>query len=339
MKKIKFLLIAGLMLLTSMAFAQSIEVLDQVSGSKIDWTNGKYIAVGMGAVAPRNEQPNRAIAVLKAKDYAKMEALANLLMLIEGTKIDYESTGSDYMADTIIKQKITGFVNNVTIEEAKKVNVEGDEIIVVKCVSYMYGVNQNSQNPGAVLLGKSLKDEKTIFDSYDIKDIKQPEGRSANDVPVIVAPASKFPVVINPPSVNTEPKLDKPVPYKVAVRSGNEKYTGVIFDATGFTLDRSMSPKVRLDNGDIVWAGANCDADLAISKGICSYVDSLEAAKKNKRAGSNPLVISVINVAGKGKVKTDVIITGVDAEILKDENAKSKFLDNLNVVIVKNKGI
>ncbi len=342
MKKIKLLSVLTLMFLTCILYGQSIQVLDDVSGSKIDWTNGKYVAVGMGAVPSREEMPNRAIALLKAKDYAKMEAIANLLMLIDGTQIDYDATGEDYMSDTVIKQKIKGYVSNVSVEEAKKVTVEGDEVVIVKCISYMYGLKNpntvnSALNPGSVLLEKSIKKDQDIFDSFDIKDVPQPKGRKTTDAPVIVAPASKFPVTINPQKDNLEKWLDKPAPYQVAKRSASgEKYTGVIFDASGFALDRSMSPKIRLDSGDVVWAGANASPETVIAKGVCVYAESVEAAKKNPRAGKNPLVVSVINITGAGKFKTDLIITGVDAEILKDENVKGKFLDDLNVVIVKN---
>ena len=83
--------------------------------SKIDWTNLVYIATGDGAMPSPKEESNRGRAYLKAKEYAKMAAIANLYMAIEGTTISYEATGKDFMADATIKQKIDGYVKNVQI--------------------------------------------------------------------------------------------------------------------------------------------------------------------------------------------------------------------------------
>jgi len=326
MKSTKFFVVLLLLLLcASMIFAQSIEVIDGKSGSKIDWTNGKYVAIGRGPIAKADVEGNRAIAYLKAVDYAKMEAISNLLMLIEGTRIDYSATGKDMMSDVVIKQEISGFVKNVALEDEATKDYQGDQIVVVKCVSYMYGAN----NPGSILLAQAVKDEKKIYDSYASE-------ASSNANPTVIASASYFPVTVNKPIENLEAWLKEPVKYKPAVASNpNEAYTGVIFDASGFSLDRSMSPKIRLDNGDIVWAGANTDYDTVIEKGIVSYAESLKDGMSNKRAGSNPLIITAVNVAGRGIYKTDIIITQSDATILKEENKKGMFLDKLNVVLVQ----
>ena len=99
------------------------------------------------------EQPNRARAKLMAKDYAKMDAIANLKMAIEGTTISYESTGKDYMADTTISQKIEGFVNNVQITKYWDEKVEGDTIVVVEVRAPMF----SATGPGPVFIQEQAK--------------------------------------------------------------------------------------------------------------------------------------------------------------------------------------
>jgi hypothetical protein len=52
----------------------------------INWSEGVLTATGVGLM-PRDE-PNRARAYLKARGYARLDALANLLMLIDRVQID-----------------------------------------------------------------------------------------------------------------------------------------------------------------------------------------------------------------------------------------------------------
>ncbi|MHB9037007.1 MAG: hypothetical protein ACYC64_10080 [Armatimonadota bacterium] len=275
----------------------SVEKLN--SKAQIDWTNLVYTTTGEGVMPSAKEEPNRAKAYLKAKGYARMQAIANLLQAIEGTTISFEATGKDYMEDAIIRQRIEGFVKNVEVTDERKEKVEGDTMVIVTVRAPMYGQN----GPGSVLLGQALSQG---TDAGDVKVTLNPDIKPANaDQPSTVRPSAE-----------------------------GEPYTSVIFDTTGYRLDRCMSPKVRRGDGSEVWGTVKVDHDFVLERGICSYATSMTVAKSNSRAGSNPLVIRAIGKAG-GKFNSDPVISDADALALLAENAKCGFLDKLNVIIIK----
>ncbi len=111
-------------------------------------------------------------------------------------------------------------------------------------------------------------------------------------------------------------------------------YTSVIIDTLGLQLDRCMSPKIRRFDGSEVWGTVSVDLDFVENVGIVGYATSIEAAKTNPRCGSNPMIIKAIGRAG-GNFKSDPVISNPDADLLLSENAKGKFLEKFNVIIIK----
>jgi hypothetical protein len=269
--------------------------------AQIDWTDLVYTVTGEGVMPSAKDEPNRAKAYLKAKGYARMQAIANLLQAIEGTTISFEATGKDYMEDAVIRQRIEGYVRNVEVIDERKEKFEGDTMVIVTVRAPMYG----QSGPGSVILGAALT---------------SPHMQRLTDIKVTMEPD------ISPADINQ--------PTTVMPSNDGEPYTSVIFDTTGYKLDRCMSPKVRRGDGSEVWGTVKIDHDFVLERGICSYATSMTAAKSNSRAGSTPLVIRSIGKAG-GRFNSDPVISDADAQALLAENAKSGFLDKLNVIIIK----
>jgi len=280
--------------------ADSIQKLGD--NGKIDWTNLCYIVQGQGAMPSAKEVPNRARAKLMAKDYAKMDAIANLLMAVEGTAISYESTGKDYMANTTIRQKIEGFVKNVSITKYWDEKIEGDTIIVVEVRAPMFAAN----GPGTVFVKEEAKEQpsETVVET-NVKVVLKPDKATSVTTTTIITPVQP-----------------------------NKEFTGLIVDASGYRIDRCMSPKIRRTDGAEVWGTVSGNWDMLQDKGIVAYCTSLTEAKKHPRAGDNPLIIRASGRAG-GRFYSDVVLTDGDAQVLMDENAKSHFLDSFNVIFVK----
>lgn len=280
--------------------AQSVERIND--NARIDWTNLVYVATGSGAMPSAKEEPNRARAKLKAQDYAKMDALANLLMAIEGTAISYESTGKDYMANTTIRQKIEGFVKNAQITKKWEEVVEGDRIIMVEVRAPMWGKSA----PGPVFVQEAPKLEKpeTVVET-NVKVVLKPDKVVSTNTRVTITPSES-----------------------------SRPYTGLIVDCSGYKLDRCMAPKIRRQDGSEVWGTVKADYDLVLDRGIVAYTTSLADAKKHPRAGDNPLIICAVGRGG-GRFYSDPIISDANASTLMAENAKSGFLNKFNVVFVK----
>lgn len=304
MRRFLMLLVAGLICLAvcSACMAESIQKIGD--NAKIDWTNLYYIVQGQGAMPSAKEEPNRARAKLKAKDYAKMDALANLLMAVQGTTISYESTGKDYMADTTIRQKIDGFVKNAQVTKYWDEKVEGDTVVVVEVRAPMFGAN----GPGTTFVEEAAKEkteQPTTVVETNVKVVLKPDKSTSVSTTTVVTPVQ-----------------------------ANNPFTGLIIDASGYKIDRSICPKIRRTDKSEVWGTVKTDLDRLQEKGIVAYTTSLAEAKKHQRAGDNPLIIRASGRAG-GRFYCDAVITDSDAQLLMDENMKSKFLDEFNVIFVK----
>jgi len=292
--------LALLVAIAAPALGEQPSVQNIGENSKIDWTNLVYIATGDGAMPSPQEEPNRARAKLKAKKYAEMAAIANLLMAIDGTTIDYEATGKDFMADATIKQKIDGYVKNVQISKDWKENVEGSTIVVVEVRAPMFKNN----GPGQIFLREAPPEEPSTTVETSVKVVLKPDK------------------VVKMTNLVVKPSLEE------------KPYTGCIIDASGYKLERCMSPRIRKQDGSEVWGTVHVSPDMVLDRGIVSYATSLAGAKSNPRAGSRPLILRATGRAG-GRFFSDPVLSDDDASLLLAEDAKSGFLDKFNVVFVK----
>lgn len=86
-------------------------------------------ATGEGAMPTAKEEPNRAKAYLKAKSYAKMDAIANLIQSVKGVALKYRAEGTDYSATEWLSNEVDGIVDSVEVVSVTK-RVEGNDGIV-----------------------------------------------------------------------------------------------------------------------------------------------------------------------------------------------------------------
>jgi hypothetical protein len=154
-------------------------------------------------------------------------------------------------------------------------------------------------------------------------------------------------------SKSSDTKPDRPTPIKTTaqapgsegnaltskpLRTDNVKaeddYTGLIIDATGLKIERSMSPKIRRVDGSVIWAGEDANPDFVIDKGIVGYAVSMSLAKENPRAGANPLIIRAVARYNGDNFHSDPEISVRDANLLIQEASKEGFLKKFNVIFV-----
>lgn len=222
---------------------------------KIDWQYGVIYAKGIGAI-PKNE-PNGAKAYLKARRYALMTALENLLMVTDKVRVDATAYAEDFEAKSErIRTEVRGFVRGAEVVHEQKITLNGAPAVEVTVAARMYGEEG---------LSRILMPE--------VAESSQP---------------SALPVVTKP--------VGQPALVPVAPSAGNA-YTSVIIDTRGLGVRPAMSPKIRRQDGSEVWGTVNASTDFVIEQGIVAYAKSLEEAKAHKRAGANPLVLRAIGYA------------------------------------------
>ncbi|MGC8863951.1 MAG: hypothetical protein ACP5R5_14440 [Armatimonadota bacterium] len=337
-------------------------LVENVRGGQIDWGAEMMYASGEGAMPSPEQEPNRARAYLKAKEYAKMSAIANLFMLIEGTSISYNATGKDFIAqDVSLRQTIEGYVRNVNVVRTVTRKEEGNTIVKVTVGTPIYG----KDTPGQALLAKlsqvELSESEPPAISLEIK------GQQAKTVRPEVKPIEAEPSVEEPPSAppqpaevvesetpaaeqpkEPEPAVEEKLKQPDISRSTStaaaaithatvkgEPHTSVIIDTLGYNVMRAMSPKIRSQNGDEVWGTFKMDPDEIQDHGPVAYARSVADAKKCSRAGSNPLILKAIGRAG-GTRMCDVVLSDEDVARLKacDRASSPSFLAEKRVIFV-----
>lgn len=258
---------------------------------KIDWQYGVIYGKGIGAM-PTNE-PNKAKAYLKARRYAVMMALENLLMVTDRVRVDATAYAEDFeVKNERIRTEVRGFVKGAEVINERTVTLNGAPAVEVTMAVRLYGE----------------------------------EGLSRIILPEVAAkssePSAPLPVV-------TKPVAQPVAPPQVA----SNAYTSVIIDTRGLGIRPAMSPKIRRTDGSEVWGTVNASPDFVIEQGIVAYAKTLEEAKANRRAGTNPLILRATGYA-KTPGRCDPVLSDNDVRLLLTANEASGFLNDYRVIFV-----
>ncbi len=89
-----------------------------------------------------------------------------------------------------------------------------------------------------------------------------------------------------------------------------DAYTGIVIDATDFTVLPCMAPRVYSVNNTPVYDAAYVDPDYAVKMGVVGYAKDLKMAKADERVTDNPMVIKAVKVSDNSM---DVYISDEDA--------------------------
>jgi hypothetical protein len=123
---------------------------------------------------------------------------------------------------------------------------------------------------------------------------------------------------------------------RVSAQAG--PYTGLVIVIRAIHLDRSISPAVLTPSGEVVygrgwWRPGQLNTEFAESYGIVEYAPSMTTVT---RAGPRPLIISAIGVSGPvlSNFKTDVVVSDQDAQVIREANSRSRFLQQMRVAFV-----
>jgi hypothetical protein len=115
---------------------------------------------------------------------------------------------------------------------------------------------------------------------------------------------------------------------KPIAEKGEKKHTGLIIDATGLKLQPAIAPRILDDGGAEVYSREMVQPTVLRQNGAAVYTKTLDAAKRDARAGQNPLILKATSV---GSTASDVVISKDDVTKLQAENLF--FLAEARVVI------
>lgn len=117
-------------------------------------------------------------------------------------------------------------------------------------------------------------------------------------------------------------------------------YTGLVVDARGLGIARSMSPLIVDSEGNLLYTGADASHDIVIRQGIVSYMKDLEGALTHRRLAAHelypyrlPLVIQGIGKVDDG-FDRGVIVRAHDADVVRRHLLRYDFLARYAVVFL-----
>lgn len=287
----------------------------------INWEKGVLYATGLGAI--NNRESNQAKAYLRARAFARLDALRNLLMVVDHVRIDSRTVGSDFeAASDEIRAEVKGIVKGAQVVSERRIPVGGSTMVEVTVATPMYGEQGIAQVFIPEAIQRSRESDTKRFELDDLPESIAPEPIEPRELPRVRPP-------------RREPPEEPPIARELPRRS--ERYTSLIIDARGFGIWRGMAPKIRVPDGSEVWGTMNVNPDFVIERGIVVYAHSLAAAKRDGRAGGNPLIVRAIG-RGAAKTDTDPVITEQDAARILRANAQGGFLEQCSVIFVLDRG-
>jgi hypothetical protein len=304
---IPFLVLLSLNILFAQCFESScipreIKETCTVDKSKgcIDWTNGIMYAVGLGIPNPdyKVESQKKAMT-LRA---AKVDAMRNLLEMLEGVNISSETTvKAGMLTDDTIQTQIKGKLHNV-IQAGQKSMEDGSIWMTVK----MFMKDIRSILLNTISGGSNSDTWHSKSDSFNQK-ASQPTQTESQDNQV------------NEPESQYGGSID-------------QVYSGLIIDAKGIGLTPALSPKVYSESGKEVYGSINVGRDFSLKYGISGYAKELEKAKSNNRIKGNVLLLKAKGLYNGND--SDLAISNDDANLLSQLDKSQAFLREARVMIL-----
>lgn len=120
-----------------------------------------------------------------------------------------------------------------------------------------------------------------------------------------------------------------------------DAYTGLVIDARGIKVGRSMSPRIYDVKGKEIYGPTilgreNHTLEEYIILGVVEYIrdngTDLKEQLKSSRAGSKPLIVKAMGV--QGEFNDNIVVSEEDGNLILKEDELSKFLEDMAVVIV-----
>ena len=120
-------------------------------------------------------------------------------------------------------------------------------------------------------------------------------------------------------------------PQEASVHFQNVRYTGLVIDARDLPLERTMSPRLLDEDGNVLYPDQNHipSMDYLQDHGMADYESGTGAVG---RAGSHPLVVRALDITGAGH--DDLIISNTSAARIRAAERRSGFLSHWAVSIL-----
>ena len=298
----------------SMQVQTTVQYFEGDQENYVDWGDNQIVVYGYGFVPTNYLNSTPAAQRAGAKRMAEANAQKLLLEKCKGVNVVSDTVVQGTELFDYFKSHSEGFIDGISYEsytdngasDLKQLEVR------VKAVALLYG--RNSSFAAAVLPYVASKQEPLASTS-----IYTSASFAANITVTTDNRIQPFQPVGSPVEAPPTPTTAGP-------------YSGLIVDGSGLGLRPAMSPNVLDPQGKNVYGFIKCDSETVIDYGIVGYARSMDQAKKNARAGANPVVIK--GIQRQGNYDADIVVSTADAQKVIDATQAYDFLARLKVVIV-----
>lgn len=279
----------------------------------VDWGTHEIVVYGYGYVPSNFLNATPAIMRNKAMRMAELNAQQKLLEKVKGISVVSESVMENAELHEYFVSHSEGFIDGIAYDEYKDNGASdpGQYEVKVKAIARLYG--QGSSYAAAVLPYVASKQEPLAATSIYTSASFSAQITTSDTMVKPFVPAGT--PVEPPPAVTTA-----------------GPYTGLIVDGSGLNVFPAMSPNVLDPAGKNVYGFIKCDSETVIDYGIVAYARSIDQAKANARAGTNPLIVKGIQKSGS--FDADIVISAADAQRVIDATRQYDFLSRLKVVFI-----
>lgn len=299
MKRTAGLVIALLVIAAAQSFAAI--AMDAVPRVVVNWERGIYFTAAETSVKTTGAKSDQKL-ISNAKTSLAALAVTAIVKALESTPVDSFRKGSDYLGSASTRKEMASFITSNCLKYS---TAKSGKTTVVRVVAQV-----------------------PIYKAFQLMMASQAS-------PWAMEKSAKS------AGFDPEPKVRVEVEAGGGEKSAAEEpsapqvgpFTSLIVDTLGLNVQRAMSPKIRREDGSEVWGTVQVDPEVVLDSGIVAYTKSMEEARKNVRAGTNPLVVTAVGRAG-GNFFCDAVVSNNDAAWILEENAKSHFCDELKVIFV-----
>jgi hypothetical protein len=329
-RKVSLLCISFIAIFVGNIFAS--EVVDDFPKGSINWSKGIVTAKGSGVSPSGAVNPSQ--ARLLAERAAISDARRNLLETVGEVRVDAVSTvGSLMTKRDVIVTKVGGIIKGSLVTERRYLDDGSVEVTVEMPITGAFLDVMLSEVKAVPSITMPLPPSKFKKKDLPKTEIKTPipplENKKTVPEPAKTAtiPAPQTPAAVSEPV--KEAKI-QPEPEKIDLSKVN--YSGLIIDAREVEVKPALMPKVLNEKGEVIYSSANMQKEEAVKTGVVGYAKEVDAARKHPRVTETPVVVAALK--GSGEKKSDVIISGRDAQVITTTEPALGYLKKGRVMIV-----
>lgn len=290
--------------------APSLSLADDTRGQSItritpngyfNWTTGTATATGLGVPPQQAASPAQAKEMTRAAAWSV--ALANLLEVVNGIRVDAHTTVKNYVTTNAeVQTHVEGMVKQATVIDEQELPT-GE----VKTTVQMHIAGALTEHLA-----------------------------TAGSTPQAKLPRPALPTQ---PGGKTQSQPTRPAPPAKSATKGQTVHTGLVIDARGIGAQQALAPRiVALD--DEIYGPSIVERSLTTSssvppeeqKRIAWYFTDEATARSHQKVAPNPFIIRALGVIAPSK--TDLIIEETKAQRLQSLPEYRDFLKQAKVVIV-----